>query len=95
VAYLLKAKIVGPAETAVARERVCKHMPLARKWFGDSHVIAATVPHGIELLEAMFSVWSVPRIYVYAIISYPSGAHNSGYGEWHPRGTRATQCLGV
>jgi hypothetical protein len=22
-------------------------------------------------------------------------AHNSGYGEWHPRGTRATQCLGV
>jgi hypothetical protein len=25
----------------------------------------------------------------------PSGAHNSGYGEWHPRGTRATQCLGV
>jgi hypothetical protein len=25
----------------------------------------------------------------------PSGAHNSGYWEWHPRGTRATQCLGV
>jgi hypothetical protein len=25
----------------------------------------------------------------------PSGAHKSGYGEWHPRGTRATQCLGV
>jgi hypothetical protein len=25
----------------------------------------------------------------------PSRAHNSGYGEWHPRGTRATQCLGV
>jgi hypothetical protein len=23
------------------------------------------------------------------------GAHNSGYGEWHRRGTRATQCLGV
>jgi hypothetical protein len=21
--------------------------------------------------------------------------HNSGYGEWHPRGTRATQCPGV
>jgi hypothetical protein len=26
---------------------------------------------------------------------YPSGAHNSGYGELHPRGTRATQCPGV
>jgi hypothetical protein len=25
----------------------------------------------------------------------PSGAHNSGYGKWHPRSTQATQCLGV
>jgi hypothetical protein len=24
-----------------------------------------------------------------------SGAHNSGYGEWHPRGTWATQCPGL
>jgi hypothetical protein len=26
------------------------------------------------------------------ILAAPSGAHNSEYGEWHPR---ATQCLGV
>jgi hypothetical protein len=30
-----------------------------------------------------------------AMMGPPSGAHKSGYGEWHLRGTRATQCLGV
>jgi hypothetical protein len=28
-------------------------------------------------------------------MTVPSEAHNSGYGEWHPPGTRATHCLGV
>jgi hypothetical protein len=27
VAYLLKARTVKPVETAVARERLCKHAP--------------------------------------------------------------------
>jgi hypothetical protein len=50
VACLLKARIVKQAETAVARER-----PNIR------HVITATDTHSI--LEAVFSVLSVPRLY--------------------------------
>jgi hypothetical protein len=49
-------------------------------------------------VKATFSTWSDPRLYSQGSSSQfrpPSGAHNSGYGEWHPRGTRATQCLGV
>jgi hypothetical protein len=34
-------------------------------------------------------------IYILISILSPSGDHNRGYGEWHPRGTRATQCPGV
>jgi hypothetical protein len=58
VAYLLKARVVEPAETAVAMERLCKQTPVARQWLGDRHAIAATVAHAriAELLEAMFSV---------------------------------------
>jgi hypothetical protein len=49
----LKARIVGPEETAVARE-----------WLGD-HAFAVRHTHAtIEgLLEAMFSILSVPWIY--------------------------------
>jgi hypothetical protein len=35
------------------------------------------------------------RVRIPAGPTVPSRANNSGYGEWHPRGTRATQCLGV
>jgi hypothetical protein len=51
VACLLKARIVDPAETAVARERLCK-----------CHVSLATVAHTtIEVLLGMvFSMWSAP-----------------------------------
>jgi hypothetical protein len=48
---------VKPAETDVARELLCKHT--------CCHVMAATVTHAIieELLEAVLSVWSMPRLY--------------------------------
>jgi hypothetical protein len=51
VACLLKARIVKPAETAVARERLCKH-----------HVsIAAVVHTTVEaLLGTVFSMWPAP-----------------------------------
>jgi hypothetical protein len=64
VVYLLKARIVKPAEAAVARERLCEQAPVARQWLGDRHVIAATVSHATitEMLEAVFSVRSVPRL---------------------------------
>jgi hypothetical protein len=37
----------------------------ARQWLSSRHVIAATDTHATieELLEAMFSVWSVPSLY--------------------------------
>jgi hypothetical protein len=48
------ARIVKPAET------VC-----ARQWLSSRHVIATTDMHATieELLETLFSVRSVPRIY--------------------------------
>jgi hypothetical protein len=56
VAYLLKARIVKPVETAVATERLCKH---AR------HLMAATDKHPTikEWLEALFSVRCAPGMY--------------------------------
>jgi hypothetical protein len=58
VAYLLIARIVEPAETAVTRQPLCKH---------------ATVPEPSrrnlrkqrmeELLEAVFYMWSVPKLH--------------------------------
>jgi hypothetical protein len=54
VECLLKDRIVKPAETAVARQ-----------WLSRRHVMAATDTHVTieELLEAVFSVRSVPRLY--------------------------------
>jgi hypothetical protein len=44
---------VAPEETAVARQRLDKHLAAAL----DMH---ATIE---ELLEALFSVWFVPKLY--------------------------------
>jgi hypothetical protein len=64
VACLLKATIFKPEETSVARERLCKYT-VTKHWLSSRHVIAATDTHATieELLETVFSVWSVPRIY--------------------------------
>jgi hypothetical protein len=60
VACLLKAITVKPAETAIAREWLCKHIvPMAKK----EH---ATME---ELLEVVFSVQSVPRLYKESALS--------------------------
>jgi hypothetical protein len=66
VAYLLRARIVDPADTAVAKERLCKQTRVSEQWLGDRHVIAATFAHPTiaEMLEALFSVPSVPKLYV-------------------------------
>jgi hypothetical protein len=63
VTYLLKARIVDPAGTAFARERLFEH--ISRQWLSNRHVIATTVACAIieELLEAVFSVRSLPRRY--------------------------------
>jgi hypothetical protein len=60
---VLKARIVKPAETAAARERLRKRV--ARQWLGSRHVMAATDAHATkeEMLEAVFSVRSVPWLY--------------------------------
>jgi hypothetical protein len=52
---VLKAKIVKPAGTAVARELLCKH--------ARCQAMAATDTHAAieELLEAVFSERSMPR----------------------------------
>jgi hypothetical protein len=62
VACLLKARIVKPAETAVARDGTA-NTPFARQWLSSRHVIAATDTHVTieELLEAVFSSQSMPR----------------------------------
>jgi hypothetical protein len=64
VAYLLKAKIMESADIAIARERLL-NTPIARPWLSSRHVKAATDTHETikELLEAAFSVRSVPRLY--------------------------------
>jgi hypothetical protein len=59
MAWRLKARIVKPAETAVARERLCKNIaPAAIK----EH---ATMK---KVLEAVFSVRSVPRLYKESVL---------------------------
>jgi hypothetical protein len=45
---------------------------------------------GIVNKKAQFE--TALKIYLIIHSFFPSGAHNSGYGEWHPRGT---QCPGV
>jgi hypothetical protein len=59
VECLLKAIIVKPAETAVA------NTPVAGQWLSSRHVMVATDTHATieELLEAVFSVRSLPRLY--------------------------------
>jgi hypothetical protein len=41
VACELKARIVTPADTAVAREGLCKHV-LAKQWLSSLHMMNAT-----------------------------------------------------
>jgi hypothetical protein len=64
MAYLLKSRIVMPPETAVAREQ---HGNNITRCFlhGSHHVPTATGMHATieELLEAAFSVGSVPMFY--------------------------------
>jgi hypothetical protein len=64
VACPLKARIVKPAETAVAIDGSVNTL-VARQWLSSCHVMAATYIHARieELLEAVFSVWSIPRLY--------------------------------
>jgi hypothetical protein len=52
VACLLKARIVKPAEEALARELLCKH----------AHCQAKVATE--ELLETVFSARSMPRLYI-------------------------------
>jgi hypothetical protein len=58
VAYWLNARIVEPAETAVAMKRLCKQTLVARQWLDDQHLITETVLHATiaELLEGVLSV---------------------------------------
>jgi hypothetical protein len=55
VACLLKARVVKGVETAISRERLCKDI-----------VPAATME---ELLVAVFTVWSVLRLYKESALS--------------------------
>jgi hypothetical protein len=54
VAYLLKARIVKPAETAIAREWLCKQQPLL-----GSDLIAITNATLEYLWEVVFSMQSM------------------------------------
>jgi hypothetical protein len=64
VAYLLKARTVKLAETAITREWLC-NTPVARECLSSRHMIATTDMHTMieELLEAVVSVKSMPRLY--------------------------------
>jgi hypothetical protein len=55
---------VEPAETAVAKERLCIQKPVTRQWLGDRHVIAATVAHATiaELYSMRFAPFSVRSV---------------------------------
>jgi hypothetical protein len=72
VPSLLKTRSVKPAETAIAREQLCKHA-LVRQWLSSHYVMAPTDTHTIieDLLEAMFSVRSVARLFAEAQLSLP------------------------
>jgi hypothetical protein len=58
---LLKAGIAEPKETAVAREWLCKHVSMATNSHDHSNRYTNTTIE--ELLEAVFSVRSMPTIY--------------------------------
>jgi hypothetical protein len=64
VTSLLKSGIVKPADRVVVRELLCKHA-LCRQWLISRHMSAATDTHATveDMLEAVFSVWPVPRLY--------------------------------
>jgi hypothetical protein len=53
VAYLLKARIVKPAETTVGRERLCEHPLLGNE----------SANNNIAAMETVFSVRPVHRLY--------------------------------
>jgi hypothetical protein len=63
VTRLLKARSVKPAETAVARKRLCT---LSVLWLRD-----ATIK---ELLGEVFYVWSVPKLHKESIVSCEFGS---------------------
>jgi hypothetical protein len=54
VTWQLKAGILEQIDATIARQRCCKHVSAAT----DMH---ATVE---KLLDAMFFVWAVPRLYI-------------------------------
>jgi hypothetical protein len=60
-AFPPKVRIVKPAETAVARKRLCKHA----RWLSSRHVMGTKDTHAAieQLLEEVFSVRSVPRLH--------------------------------
>jgi hypothetical protein len=51
--------------TSIARLQKPKHIPVARQWLSKRHVTTATFTYATigELLEAVFPVRSVPRLY--------------------------------
>jgi hypothetical protein len=75
LAYLLKARTVKPAETAVAKERLCKHWRCFRdfrdtqQWSNWEAVFSTRSMRLLRdatietLLGEVFSVRSVPRLY--------------------------------
>jgi hypothetical protein len=60
VTCLLKAGIVEPEEMAVARQWLCKHVSMATNSRDATTYTHATLE---EMLEAVFSVGSMQRLY--------------------------------
>jgi hypothetical protein len=84
VASLLKARIVKPVETVVARQRS-----------NIRHVIAATDAHAIR--EAVFSVRSVPRLYnedqLLRKDYYRKGSVKNNLWSWVSRGLTPNELI--
>jgi hypothetical protein len=64
VSYLLKARTVEPEEQPLLGNRPA-NTPVARQWLNSRYVMAVTDTYATieEMLEAVFSVPSVPRLY--------------------------------
>jgi hypothetical protein len=84
VAYLLRARTVKPTETAVVGNGFVNTV-VAGQWHSSRYVLAPTHLHATieELLEAMFSMRCMLRLYITRKIAKQGSAHHWKFTKVH------------
>jgi hypothetical protein len=83
VAYLLEARIVEPAETAVAM-KWSLNTSIAGHWLSNRHVIAATVAYA-----TIRELWT-RLVESYSLMSCETGASQRGLEPWNTEAEEST-----